>query len=84
MLFGFLLPSNLEFYAHYEQSHHWQQILRFLDDPSGMLDPIGLGISKESLVAHLLQVVHTSAGYDWPCSRCSTTASTSCATSSSR
>ncbi len=64
MLFGFLLPSNVEFYEHYEQGHWWQQLLRLLDEPSAMLDPIGLGLSREMVISHLLQVVHTSAGYD--------------------
>ncbi|MCB9687406.1 MAG: hypothetical protein H6738_03870 [Alphaproteobacteria bacterium] len=64
MLFGYLLPSNIEFYEHYEQSHHWQQVLRILDEPSAMMDPIGLGIDRDELVSHLIQVVHASAGYD--------------------
>lgn len=64
MLLGYLLPSNLEFYEHYEQSHHWQQLLRVLDEPSAMMDPIGLGIDRDELVSHLIQVVHASAGYD--------------------
>lgn len=64
MMMGFILPSNLAFYEHYEQDHNWQQLLRFLDEPSAMADPIGLGISKQMLISHLIQVVHTSAGYD--------------------
>ena len=64
MMFGFILPSNLEFYAAYGRNHTWAQVLRFLDEPSAMVDPIGLGISKQMLISHLIQVVHTSAGYD--------------------
>lgn len=64
MLFGYILPSNVEFYEHYEQGHWWQQVIRVLDEPSAMVDPIGLGLSKEMIVSHLIQVVHTSAGYD--------------------
>lgn len=64
MMTEYMLPSNVEFYEHYEQNHWWQQVLRILDEPSAMADPIGLGVSKEMLISHLVQVVHTSAGYD--------------------
>ncbi len=64
MLFDFLLPSNIEFYEHYGRNHTWAQVLRVLDEPSAMADPIGLGIDRAMLVSHLVQVVHTSAGYD--------------------
>ncbi len=64
MMFGYILPSNKEFYEHYEVGHWWHQLIRVLDDPSIMLDPIGLGISQEVLITHLIQVVHSSAGYD--------------------
>ena len=64
MMMGFILPSNLEFYAAYGRNHTWAQVLRFLDDPCAVTDPIGLGITKEELISHLVQVVHTSAGYD--------------------
>ncbi len=64
MLVDFLLPSNREFYEQYGRSHWWAQVLRFVDDPSSMLDPTGFGISQQVIVSHLVQVVHTSAGYD--------------------
>lgn len=64
MLRAYLLPSNIEFYEAYGRSHWWAQVLRFLDEPSAMLDPIGLGISRDMVVSHLVQVVHASAGYD--------------------
>ncbi len=69
MMFGYILPSNLEFYEHYEQSgetkgHWWHQFLRVLDAPTTMMDPIGLGISEETLRTHIIQVVHASVGYD--------------------
>lgn len=65
MLTCFIIPSNAEFYRHYRgKNGPWLQLLRFLDDPPTMLDPIGLSISKRELIAHLLHVVHCSAGYD--------------------
>lgn len=64
MLVGFLLPSNREFYAAYDRSPWWAQVLRVLDDPRAVMDPIGLGVDEDAIVSHLVQVVHTSAGYD--------------------
>lgn len=64
MMTRFIIPSNDEFYRHYEGSAAWLQLLRFLDDPPTMLDPIGLAISRDALIKHIVHVVHTSAGYD--------------------
>ncbi len=64
MMFGYILPSNLEFYEHYEVPHWWHQLLRAVEAPATMMDPIGLGISEDVLRTHLVQVVHASAGYD--------------------
>jgi len=64
MLTEFLIPSNAEFYAHYDADEAWTIFLRFLDEPATMLDPTGLTISRDLLVAHLLHTVHVSAGYD--------------------
>lgn len=64
MLVGFLLPSNREFYVAYGRSHWWAQVLRALDDPRAVMDPIGLGVDRDAIVSHLVQVVHASAGYD--------------------
>jgi hypothetical protein len=69
MMFGYILPSNVEFYEHYEASgavagHWWHQLLRVLDAPATMMDPIGLGIAEDTLRTHVVQVVHASAGYD--------------------
>ncbi|TNE90453.1 MAG: hypothetical protein EP330_08130 [Deltaproteobacteria bacterium] len=64
MLHGYILPSNIEFYEAYGRDHWWTQVLRFLDEPSAMIDPIGLGISRDMVISHLVQIVHASAGYD--------------------
>lgn len=64
MYVDFILPTNVQFYAHYEVDHHWHQLLRVLDAPDTMIDPIGLGLSLDTLVTHMVQVVHTSIGYD--------------------
>lgn len=64
MMFGYILPSNKEFYEHYAQSNWWHQVIRTVDAPETMMDPIGLGIAESTLITHLVQVVHASAGYD--------------------
>jgi len=64
MMMGYILPSNVEFYEAYELPHWWSQLIRVLDEPSAMMDPIGLAISRDMVISHLVQVVHSSAGYD--------------------
>ena len=64
MLISYILPSNVQFYKAYNLPHWWTQLIRFSDEPSAMMDPIGLSISRDMIVSHLVQVVHTSAGYD--------------------
>ena len=64
MLVDYIIPSNGEFYEHYDQNQYWLQFLRVLDEPSAMMDPTGLAVSREMIVQHLLHVVHCTAGYD--------------------
>ena len=64
MLLDYIIPSNGEFYEHYDQNQYWLQFLRVLDEPSAMMDPTGLAVSREMIVQHLLHVVHCTAGYD--------------------
>jgi len=72
MMFGYILPSNEEFYEHYDQGHWWHQLMRVLEEPATMMDPIGLGLEQQTLLRHIVEVVHASAGYDvallfmWP------------------
>jgi hypothetical protein len=64
MMFGYILPSNEEFYEHYDVGHWWHQLLRLLEEPATMMDPIGFGLEQQTLVTHMVEVVHSSAGYD--------------------
>jgi hypothetical protein len=38
--------------------------LRFLNDPSGILDPIGIRVPRDTIICHLLEVVHANPVYD--------------------
>ena len=64
MLRQYIIPSNTDFYRHYKESPYWLQFLRVLDEPSAMMDPTGLAVSRDMIISHLLHVVHCSAGYD--------------------
>ncbi len=64
MLMNYIIPSNGEFYEHYDQNQYWLQFLRVFDEPSAMMDPTGLAVSRDMVVSHLLHVVHISAAYD--------------------
>ena len=64
MLVNYIIPSNDEFYEHYEQNQYWLQLLRVFDEPSAMMDPTGLAVSRDMIISHVLHVVHVSAGYD--------------------
>jgi hypothetical protein len=64
MMVGYIIPSNTEFYQHYQQNQYWLQFLRLLDEPSSMMDPTGLAASRDMIILHILHVVHVSAGYD--------------------
>ena len=39
-------------------------MVSILDEPSAMMDPTGLAVSKEMVVSHMLHVPHTTAAYD--------------------
>ena len=64
MMTEFIIPSNSEFYEHYDQNMYWLQFLRVIDEPSTMMDPTGLAVAPEMLIQHIMHVVHTSVGYD--------------------
>ena len=64
MLFSYIIPSNGEFYEHYDKNQYWLQFLRIFDEPSAMMDPTGLAVSRDMIISHILHVVHISVGYD--------------------
>ena len=42
----------------------FHQLLRVLEDPASMLDPTGLLSERDTIIGHLMQVVHFSPTYD--------------------
>ncbi|MCA9773046.1 MAG: hypothetical protein KC466_11610 [Myxococcales bacterium] len=64
MFIDFVLPMSRALYRESGKSFAWQQVLRFLDEPSAVMDPVGLSAPMEMITSHLLQVVHHEAAYD--------------------
>lgn len=59
-----IVPASAEYYAHKGIDFRFHQLLRFLDDPASLVDPIGLASERDVIIGHLMQVVHTNPRYD--------------------
>jgi len=59
-----IVPASVEYYAHKGIDFRFHQVLRFLDDPASIADPIGLASRRDVIVGHLMQIVHTNPRYD--------------------
>ncbi len=60
----YIVPAAYDFYDSIGINFNFHQLLRVLDDPVAVMDPIGIRTSKNGIIGHLLQVVHTSPLYD--------------------
>jgi hypothetical protein len=58
MLRFFLLPCAATYYSHKNIHFGFHTLLRALEDPASMVDPTGLHSARDTIVHHLLQVVH--------------------------
>ncbi len=61
----FLVPSARALYRQKRVNFWFHQVLRWLDDPVSMLDPTGFLSERDTIIGHLLQVVHHDAIYDF-------------------
>ena len=60
----FIVPAAAD---HYEKSGidmRFQVLLRVLDDPSSLADPLGLASDVDVIIGHLMHVVHANPAYD--------------------
>ena len=57
-------PAARDYYAQIGISFGFHQLLRVLDDPSSMLDPTGFLSERDTIVGHVMQVVHLNPVYD--------------------
>lgn len=64
MLRYFIAPGANDYYKSRGINFAFHQVLRFFDDPAGLMDPIGVRLSKDSIIGHVLAVVHANPVYD--------------------
>ena len=64
MLRYFITPGAASYYKTKKINFTFHQILRLLNDPSGISDPIGIRVPRDTIICHLLEVVHANPVYD--------------------
>ena len=64
MLRFWISPAAADYYRSQGISYTFHQVLRFLDEPASLADPIGLLSSADGIIGHLMQVVHANPLYD--------------------
>jgi hypothetical protein len=64
MLRFFISPAAAEYYASKGIGFGFHQLLRFLDEPASLADPVGLLSTRDGIIGHLMQVVHANPVYD--------------------
>jgi hypothetical protein len=60
----FISPGAASYYQTKKINFTFHQILRFLNDPSGIADPVGIRVPRDTIICHLLEVVHANPVYD--------------------
>ncbi len=64
MLRFLITPGARDYYRHHGFSFSFHLLLRFLDDPMSLVDPTGLLSDRDTIIGHVLQVVHLNPTYD--------------------
>lgn len=64
MLRFWIVPASDDYYRQLGISNALHQVLRFLDEPLSLTDPVGLLSSRDAVIGHLMQVVHANPTYD--------------------
>jgi hypothetical protein len=59
-----ITPAARDYYRQRGISFGFHQLLRVLDDPMSMIDPSGLLSDRDTIVGHVMQVVHLNPIYD--------------------
>lgn len=57
-------PAARDYYAQQRISFGFHQLLRVLDDPVSMIDPTGFLSDQDTIIGHVMQVVHLNPVYD--------------------
>lgn len=64
MLRFFIVPCAAQYYRSKGINFHFHTLLRFLDDPASLIDPTGFNSDRDTIIGHVLQVVHANPDYD--------------------
>lgn len=57
-------PAARDYYEQQGISFGFHQLLRVLDDPVSMIDPTGFLSERDTIIGHVMQVVHLNPIYD--------------------
>ncbi|MEZ4306946.1 MAG: hypothetical protein R3F14_02705 [Polyangiaceae bacterium] len=64
MLRFWIVPAAEDYYRDQGISFTFHQVLRFLDEPASLADPVGFFSTRDGIITHLMQVVHANPRYD--------------------
>jgi hypothetical protein len=64
MMRFFINPAAADYYRQMRINYWMHVTLRWLDDPASLADAIGLFSERDTIIGHLMQVVHVNAVYD--------------------
>jgi len=64
MLRFWISPAAADYYREQSINYGFHQVLRFLDEPASMADPVGFFSTRDGIIGHLMQVVHANPVYD--------------------
>jgi hypothetical protein len=64
MLRFWISPAAADYYARIGIDYTFHQILRVLDEPASLADPVGFFSTRDGIIGHLMQVVHANPVYD--------------------
>lgn len=59
-----IVPTAADYYEQSGIDFRFHQLLRFLDEPASLADPLGLFSTADGIIGHLMQVVHANPVYD--------------------
>lgn len=59
-----IAPAAEDYYQSKGISFTFHQVLRFLDEPASLIDPVGFLSERDGIIGHLMQVVHANPCYD--------------------
>ncbi|MEM6990592.1 MAG: hypothetical protein AAF721_08850 [Myxococcota bacterium] len=60
----FIVPCAADYYDSKGINFRFHTVLRLLDDPASLIDPTGLNSSRDTIIGHVMQVVHANPHYD--------------------